>query len=89
MAIAVDDCDRHDGDESVERVERRKLELVLVNHNDAKSDLNKDREFSDACVPPQCSGTKGRDLVRSKRPHTGETIADDRNPGPRLMNVEN
>ena len=30
MAIAVDDCNRHDGDKTVERVERRKLKLVLI-----------------------------------------------------------
>ena len=53
VAIAVDDCNRHDGDKTVESVKCRKLKLVFVDHNDAKSDLNKDGEFCDTGVPPQ------------------------------------
>jgi hypothetical protein len=87
MAITVNDCNRHDGDESVERMECRKLEFVLVDHNDAKSDLNKDGEFSDSGVPPQGTSPQWSDLVSSKCPHASKTIADDCNPGPRTMNV--
>ena len=57
MAIAVNDCYSHDGDESVERVESRKLKLVLVDHDDAKRDLHKDGEFSESGVPPQGAST--------------------------------
>ena len=53
VAIAVNDCDRHDGHESVERMECRKLKLVPVDHDDPKSDLNKDGELGSSGVPPQ------------------------------------
>ena len=87
MAIAIDDCDCHDGDKTVERVKCRKRKLVLIDHDDTKSDLNKDGEFSDSGVPPQGTSTQRRDLVCGKCPHTSETVADDCNPGPRTMNV--
>ena len=57
VAIAVDDCYCHDGHESVERMECRKLKLVLVDHDDAESDLNKDGEFCNPGVPPQGTST--------------------------------
>ena len=57
VAIAVNDCYSHDGHESVERVECRKLKLVLVHHDDAESDLNKDGEFRYSGVPPQSTST--------------------------------
>ena len=57
VAIAIDDCYSHDGHESVERMECRKLKLVPVDHDDAESDLNKDGELSDSGVPPQSTST--------------------------------
>jgi len=57
MAVAVNDCNRHDGDKTVERVERWKLKLVPVDHDDAKSDLDKDGELSKTGVPPQGTST--------------------------------
>lgn len=89
MAIAVNDCDRHDGHESVERMERGKLKLVLVDHDDAKSDLNKDGELGSSGVPPQGTSTQRRDLVGGKCPHASKTVADNCNPGPRTMDVRN
>ena len=53
MAIAVNDCDRHNGDKSVKRVECRKLEFVLIDHDDPEGDLNKDGYFGQSGVPPQ------------------------------------
>ena len=87
MAIAVNDRHGHDGNKAVERVECRKLKLVLVDHDDTESDLNKDGEFSDPGVPPQSTSAQRGDLVRSKCPHTSKTVADNCNPGPRTMNV--
>ena len=57
VAIAVNDCYCHDGDKTVERMECRKLKLVLVDHDDAESDLNKDGEFCNPGVPPQGTST--------------------------------
>ena len=85
QAVTVDNCDSHDCDESVERMERRELELLLVHHGDAKCNLHEDRELSDACVPPQCTCTQWSDLVRSERPDTSKSVADNGHPGPRLV----
>ena len=87
MAIAVDDCHCHDGDKTVERMECRKLEFVLVDHDDAESDLHKNGEFCNPGVPPQGTSTQRRDLVGGKCPHASEAVANDCNPGPRTMNV--
>ena len=57
VAIAIDDCYCHDGDKTIKRVECRKLKLVLVHHDDAESDLNKDGEFRYSGVPPQSTST--------------------------------
>ena len=85
QAIAVDDCNSHDGNETVERVECGELKLLLVHHGDAKRNLHEDGELRDAGVPPQRTRTKWRELVRRERPDTCETITDNGDPGPRLV----
>ena len=53
QAVAVDDGNGHDRDESVESVESRKLKLLLIDHCNTERHLHKDRELRDTGVPPQ------------------------------------
>lgn len=63
QAVAVDDRDGHDCNETVERMECRELKLLLVHHCYAECHLHKDRELSDACVPPQGTRAQRGELV--------------------------
>ena len=56
-SVRINDGNGDDGNESVERMECRKLKLVLVDHDDTESDLHKDGEFCNPGVPPQSTGT--------------------------------
>ena len=56
-AVRIDDGDRDDGYETVERVKRWEHCFVAVHHDDAENDLNENGELCNAGVPPQCAGT--------------------------------
>jgi len=62
--VTVDNRNRHDCNETVERVECGELKLLLVHHCYAERHLHKDRELSDTCVPPQGTCAQRGELVR-------------------------
>ena len=87
IAVRVDDRDRNDADESVEGMELRELELVLVHQNHAKYNLDKHGEFGKQSKPPQCSGAQRLNLVSAQRPQTSQAVRNDDEPSPRLVKI--
>jgi len=81
-AIRVNDGDGNDCYESVERMKRGKLKLLLVHQDDTKRHLRKDGDLRKPSEPPQRTSTQLCELVRRQCPDTRETIADDDNPRP-------
>lgn len=66
-------------------MERRKLELLLIHHGDAKRNLHENRELSDASIPPQRTCSKRREFVCGERPDASEAITDNGDPRPGLV----
>ena len=87
IAVRVNDRDRNDADESVEGMELRELELVLVHQNHAKYNLDKHGEFGKQSKPPQCSGAQRLNLVSTQRPQTSQAVRNDDEPSPRLVKI--
>jgi hypothetical protein len=85
QAVAVDNRDSHDCDETIERMECGELKLLLVHHRHAERHLNKDRELSDSGVPPQGTCAQWGEFVSRKSPDASKTVADNGHPGPRFM----
>ena len=69
-AVRVDDGDGDDRDESVEGVELRELELVLVDEDHAEGHLDEHRQLGDRDEPPQRTRAHLRQPVGAKRPRT-------------------
>lgn len=87
-SIRINNGNGDDGNESVERVKCRKLELVFVHQSDTNGNLHEDGDLRKTREPPQRTRTKWSDLVCCKCPDSGETISDDDNPRPRGVEVK-
>ena len=85
--VRIDDRDRDDGDEAVERVELGETDLVLVHQGHTQGDLDEHGELDEAGEPPQGAAAQLRDPVRRQCPDAGEGVADDDDPRPRDMEV--
>jgi len=57
-AVRINNGNRDDGHETVERVKRWEHCFVAVHHDDAKDYLNEHRELRNADVPPQSAGAQ-------------------------------
>jgi len=87
-SVRINDGNGDDGNESVERMKCRKLELVLVHQCDTSGDLHEDSDLRKTREPPQRARAKWNDFVCRKRPDSGETISNDDNPCPRGVEVK-
>ncbi len=87
-AVGVNDGDRDNANETIEGVELGEFELVAVDHDDTKDHLDEHRGLGKGDIPPKTPGPEGLNLVGSQRPDAGETVADDDDPGPVFVQVD-
>ncbi len=86
-AVRVDDGHGDDGDESVEGVKLRELELVLVHEDHAEGHLDEHRELGDSDEPPQSARAHLRQPVGGQRPCSRQGVADDHEPREVLVEI--
>jgi len=88
VAIAEDDRNCDHTDETVEGMERRKLELVAIDESNTETHLDEDRDLSKTCEEPQGSRSHRFDPMGTQRPHTSQSIGNDHEPGPGDVEIE-
>jgi hypothetical protein len=69
-------------------VELRWVDLLVVDERDPQPDLHEDRQLHDRGEPPQGAGAQRREPVGGERPDAGQAVADDDEPRPTLVEVE-
>jgi hypothetical protein len=69
-------------------VELRDLAVLPADHRHAQADLHEDGDLDDRGEPPQRTRPQRRDAMGRQRPRAGQPVADDDDPRPGGVDVE-